>query len=52
MTTLFPTFNSIWQRAKRLLATDVKSIFELIGEPEESQSQAFYDGFIYHPPLA
>jgi hypothetical protein len=30
MTTLFPTFTSIWQRAKRFLATDTREIWERI----------------------
>lgn len=28
MTALFPTFDSIWQRAKRLLATDLTPLWE------------------------
>jgi hypothetical protein len=30
MTSLFPTFTSIWQRAKRFLATDTREIWERI----------------------
>jgi hypothetical protein len=30
MTTLFPTFTSLWQRAKRFLATDTREIWERI----------------------
>jgi hypothetical protein len=51
MTTLFPTFTSIWQRAKRLLAKDIKSVLELLGESEESATDGFHDGFLYHPPI-
>lgn len=51
MTTLFPTFTSIWQRAKRLLATDIKSILELLGESGDPTEEGFFDGFIYHPPV-
>lgn len=28
MTALFPTYTSLWQRAKRLLATDLTPIWE------------------------
>jgi hypothetical protein len=43
MTSLFPTFGSIWQRAKRLLATDTRAIwqriYEAIQEDEERYQQ-------------
>jgi hypothetical protein len=32
MTTLFPTFTSIWQRAKRFLATDTRDIWQRLEE--------------------
>ena len=42
MTTLFPTFTSIWQRAKRFLATDTRDIWQRIEatlEADESRYQ-------------
>jgi hypothetical protein len=51
MAILFPTFTSIWQRAKCFLANDIKSIWQALEELEESTGEGFYDGFIYHPPI-
>ena len=51
MSALFPTFLSLGQRLKRLLATDVKSIWQAVEELQEPTGQAFFDGFIYHPPI-
>ena len=48
MSALFPTFLSLGQRIKRLLATDIKSIWQALELPQEP-NQAFYDGFLYHP---
>jgi hypothetical protein len=43
MTSLFPTFGAIWQRAKQLLATDTRAIwqriYEAIQEDEERYQQ-------------
>jgi hypothetical protein len=43
MTSLFPTFGSIWQRTKRFLATDTRAIwqriYEAIQEDEERYQQ-------------
>lgn len=42
MTTLFPTFTSIWQRAKRFLATDTRDIWqriEAVLEADEARYQ-------------
>jgi hypothetical protein len=43
MTSLFPTVGSIWQRAKQLLATDTRAIwqriYEAIQEDEERYQQ-------------
>lgn len=51
MSALFPTFLSLGQRLKRLLATDVKSIWQALEELQEPTGQAFFDGFIHHPPI-
>jgi hypothetical protein len=51
MSALFPTFLSLGERLKRLLATDIKSIWQALEELQEPTGQAFYDGFIYHPPI-
>jgi hypothetical protein len=51
MSALFPTFTSIWQRAKRLLSTDTREIWQALEIPQEITGQGFYDGFIYHPPI-
>jgi hypothetical protein len=51
MSALFPTFTSIWQRAKRLLMTDTRDIWQAMEIPQEITGQGFYDGFIYHPPI-
>ena len=51
MTALFPTFTNLLQCAKRFLATDVKSLWQALEEPEVSPESSFYDGYIYHPPI-
>jgi hypothetical protein len=51
MSVLFPSFLSFGKRIKRLLATDVKSIWQAIEESREPTGQPFFDGFIYHPPI-
>ena len=51
MSALFPSFLSLGQRLKRLLATDVKPIWQAVEELQEPTGQAFFDGFIYHPPI-
>lgn len=43
MTTLFPTFGSIWQRAKRLLATDSRDIWQGIYEFIQQDEQAYQE---------
>jgi hypothetical protein len=52
MSALFPTFLSLGQRIKRLLATDIKSIWQALEESREPTQEVFFDGFIYHPPIA
>jgi hypothetical protein len=52
MSALFPTFLSLRKRLKRLLATDVKSIWQAVEELQEPTQEVFFDGFIYHPPIA
>jgi hypothetical protein len=52
MSALFPTFLSLGQRLKRLLATDIKSIWQALEDTQEPIGQEFFDGFIYHPPIA
>jgi len=52
MSALFPTFLSLGQRIKRLLATDIKSIWQALEDTQEPTGQEFFDGFIYHPPIA
>jgi len=51
MSALFPSFLSLGQRLKRLLATDVKSVWQAVEKLQEPTEQEFYDGFIYHPPI-
>jgi hypothetical protein len=51
MSVLFPSFLSLGKRIKRLLATDIKSIWQAIEESREPTGQPFFDGFIYHPPI-
>jgi hypothetical protein len=52
---LFPTFSRLGQRLKRLLATDVTAIWQVLLEAledlPEPTGEGFYDGFIYHPPI-
>jgi hypothetical protein len=38
MSALFPTFTSIWQRAKRLLMTDTRDIWQAL-ETSEQENQ-------------
>ena len=51
MSVLFPTFLSLGKRIKRLLATDVKSIWQALEESAEPTQEVFFDGFIYYPPI-
>lgn len=41
MTALFPTFTSIWQRAKRYLATDTRDIWQRIEAVLEADEQRY-----------
>ena len=41
MTSLFPTFGSIWQRAKRLLATDTRAIWQRIYAAIEEDEERY-----------
>jgi len=43
MTTLFPTFTSIWQRAKRFLATDTREIWERIEATLEADEARYQE---------
>ncbi len=52
MSALFPSFLGLGQRLKRLLATDIKSIWQALEDLPETTEQGFYDGFIYHPPIS
>jgi hypothetical protein len=52
MSALFPSFLSLGQRIKRLLAKDIKSIWQALEESEDPTGQEFFDGFMYHPPIA
>ena len=52
MSALFPTFLSLGKRIKRLLATDIKSIWQALEDTQEPTQEVFFDGFIYHPPIA
>ncbi len=53
MSTLFPTFISVWQRAKRILSTDARDIFqralELAEESEQQEERDFHvvGGYLY-----
>lgn len=51
MSALFPSFLSLGQRIKRLLATDVKSIWQALEESLEPTQEVFFDGYLYHPIL-
>jgi hypothetical protein len=42
MAILFPTFTSIWQRAKRLLSTDTQDIWQLLQTTESSEEATVY----------
>ena len=52
MSALFPSFLSLGKRLKWLLATDIKSIWQALEESQEPTQEVFFDGFIYHPPIA
>jgi hypothetical protein len=52
MSALFPSFLSLGQRINRLLATDIKSIWQALEKSEDPTGQEFFDGFIYHPSIA
>ena len=52
MSALFPTFLSLGKRIKRLLATDIKSIWQALEDTQEPTQEVFFDGFIYHPSIA
>ena len=52
MSALFPSFLSLGKHIKRLLATDIKSIWQTLEESQEPKQEMFFDGFIYHPPIA
>lgn len=43
MTTLFPTFTSIWQRAKRFLATDTRDIWQRIEATLEADEKRYQE---------
>jgi hypothetical protein len=53
MAALFPTFTSIWQRAKRFLETDTRDVFqkalELLEESEQQEEKDFHvvGGYLY-----
>jgi hypothetical protein len=51
MSALFPSFLSLGQRIKRLLATDIKGILQALEGSVAPTEQEFYDNFIYHPPI-
>ena len=52
MSVLFPSFLSLGKRIKRLLATDIKSIWQALEESQEPTQEVFFDGYLYHPPIA
>jgi hypothetical protein len=52
MSALFPSFLSLGKRIKRLLASDIKSIWQALEDTQEPTGLEFFDGFIYHPPIA
>jgi hypothetical protein len=52
MSALFPTFLSLGKRIKRLLATDIESIWQALEDTQEPTQEVFFDGFIYHPSVA
>ena len=41
MTNLFPSFTSIWQRAKRFLATDTRDIWQRIEATLEADENRY-----------
>lgn len=41
MAVLFPTFTNIWQRAKRLLATDTRDIWQRIEAVLEADEERY-----------
>lgn len=50
MATLFPTLTNIWQRAKRLLSTDTRDIWQLLQptEADESEPTVYAIGEVLH----
>jgi len=52
MSALFPTFLSLGKRIKRLLATDVKAVWQALGESAEPAQEVFFDGYLHHPHIA
>jgi hypothetical protein len=52
MSVLFPTFLSLGKCIKRLLATDIKSIWQALEDTQEPTQEVFFDGYLYHPPIA
>jgi hypothetical protein len=51
MSALFPSFLSLGKRIKRLLATDIKSIWQALEESQEPTQETSFDGYLYHPIL-
>lgn len=43
MTSLFPTFGSIWQRAKRLLGSDISPIWQRLCDAIERDSERYQE---------
>lgn len=41
MTALFPTYTSLWQRAKRLLATDITPLWQRFLEACEADEECY-----------
>lgn len=41
MTALFPTYTSLWQRAKRLLATDLTPLWQRLVDACERDSECY-----------
>jgi hypothetical protein len=52
MSVLFPTFLSLGKCIKRLLATDIKSIWQALEDTQEPTQEVFFDGYLHHPPIA
>jgi hypothetical protein len=51
MSALFPSFLSLGKRIKRLLATDVKFIWQALENTQEPTQEMFFDGYLFHPPV-